>query len=357
MIERRNVWSTRRAWALILGFLVAFVVTTLSIHRLVPWPEEFGLRAKFEYYRDHKDEFDAIYVGSSRLFRGLEPAIVDAEMAQRGHPIRSFNLGFGGMTTFEQDFVLRQTVGLKSSKLRWIFFEGGPWDPADYFLSNKFTSRSIFWHDNYGTLQALHSVVLAKKPPLEKWLIAYTHLQLWAMKTNNMGQGKAVVSSLLGITNDSALRGLSDETVAEGLGYQALEDVPSADPDAAHKALMERRSDFESRIARIPAWNAQELDVESYNFDALRAQYQLAREANATLVYILPPNHEGNSDRLRLHERGDIPILFDYSDPAKYPEFFQIEKRFDQMHLNKDGALLFSRQFAADFAEQWKKAQ
>jgi hypothetical protein len=49
---------------------------------------------------------------------------------------------------------------------------------------------------------------------------------------------------------------------------------------------------------------------------------------------------------------GDRPPLFDYDDPAKYPELFAIENRTDVDHLNVPGAILFSKMLADRIAAQ-----
>src|SRR5262245_19965519 len=84
--------------------VVSFGIVAIGLRQLVPWPEEYGLRAKYDWYRDHKDEFDGVFIGSSRVFRGFDPLVVDGELATRGVPARTFNLGVGGMVTFEMDF-------------------------------------------------------------------------------------------------------------------------------------------------------------------------------------------------------------------------------------------------------------
>jgi hypothetical protein len=69
--------------------VASFLLVASGVHSLRPWPSEYGLRAKFEYFAEHKDEFDAVFVGSSVTAYGVIPGTFDAVMRERGRPMRS----------------------------------------------------------------------------------------------------------------------------------------------------------------------------------------------------------------------------------------------------------------------------
>src|SRR5262249_23207012 len=79
----------------------AFLLVAAAIRPLVPWPVEYGLRAKVEYWKQHEDRFDTVFFGSSYTHRGVRPDVVDAELARRGAPQTSFNFGVQGMGFYE----------------------------------------------------------------------------------------------------------------------------------------------------------------------------------------------------------------------------------------------------------------
>lgn len=336
-------------------FLVAlalgsFFSVAALVRALVPWPEEYGLRAKFEHFRAHKDEFDAIYLGSSRYFRSFDPTVIDAEFAARGIELRSFNFGVGGMVSFEMDHVLREIVALRPARLKWIFFEGGPWDPTIFFIGNTWSTRSIHWHDVAGTRTVLRSIAVADLPFLRKLDLYWTHLRLHGMKVTSMAQSPRLVAAALGSTEDPLKRALSPEDLEIRRGFQALDELVDVEAQDWRQTLVDDPTRFERAVAAIPAWNSAPLDVEHYDFAALRAQLDLVRSIGARLVFVIPPQNEGAADRLRLHERGDIEDLIDFNSPERYPQFFRYENRFDERHLNRAGAREFSRLFAAEAA-------
>jgi len=55
-----------------LGF-VAFIGTCLLIDSLLPEPGITGVSSKLRYYEAHKDEFDAVFIGTSRIYHQVSP--------------------------------------------------------------------------------------------------------------------------------------------------------------------------------------------------------------------------------------------------------------------------------------------
>jgi hypothetical protein len=347
---------TRRVFLCALA-AVSFCAVAVGVRQLVPWPEEYGLRAKYDYFREHKDEFDGVLIGSSRVFRGFDPRVIDEELASRGIPFRSFNIGVGGMVTFEMDFLLRNVAALKPARMRWMFFEGGHWDPATYFLGNTWSTRSIFWHDVHGTREVLRSIHRADLPVMQKIELAWTHLRLFGMKQTNMAQGKRIVLNLLGVSEDPLKRALSPAELEKGRGYQALDEFINDEARAWRDNPVDEPPNFQIAVDRVVEQNTHAVAFERYNFEALRAEYAAAKAIGARLVIVIPPMNEGAPDRLRLHERGEIPYLIDLNSPERFPQFFKVENRFDEQHMNGEGARDLSRLFAAELAALLERAR
>ena len=73
--------------------LVAFVATSLFLHALLPPPVPEGIAAKLEFFAQHKDEFDTLVVGTSRVYYSVSPEIFDKTTRENGLPTRTFNFG------------------------------------------------------------------------------------------------------------------------------------------------------------------------------------------------------------------------------------------------------------------------
>ena len=62
---------------------------------------------KLAYFARHKDEYDAVFVGSSRVYRQIAPGVFDRQVAaSTGRAMRSFNLGAPSMFLPESLYVI-----------------------------------------------------------------------------------------------------------------------------------------------------------------------------------------------------------------------------------------------------------
>ena len=81
--------------------LFAFIAGCLAIHHFTPWPRMNEISEKLAYFSRHKDEFDVLFIGSSRVYRGVVPQVFDATLLSRGIASTSLNLGIDGMNVPE----------------------------------------------------------------------------------------------------------------------------------------------------------------------------------------------------------------------------------------------------------------
>ena len=70
----------------------------------------------------------------------------------------------------------------------------------------------------------------------------------------------------------------------------------------------------------------------------------LARRFGAELVLVAPPTVGAAFAPLP----GSGFLFLDFSSPARYPELFAVEHRYDRSHLNREGAVLYSRLLARE---------
>ncbi len=351
--DRRQ--SVRALLKLFLPALAAFVALAVTLALRAPWPEEYGYAAKLEFFEEHKDEFDVVYFGSSRVFRGIDPRIVDAELAAAGVPARSFNLAVGGMGAFETDYLLQRIAEMKPARLRWIIFEGLAFDPTFIRTENVHAARTVFWHTPAETKYALQATSRLDTSWFDKLSLGVTHVQLLLWKYANYGSGQSFVAAITGESRDPYGRALTPEQLADGRGYQALETMSDKDDALLRANLLANRKAIEEQIAQMTKKRSERPDLSDYDLDALRAQYRAAESMGARLVYLLFAAVEAPPEILALHERGDIPLLFDFYDPERFPKMFDLELYFDAGHLNREGAVEFSKLLGATLAEQMKR--
>src|SRR2546430_2168218 len=88
--------------------LAAFLATSAVIHSLLPPIIPKGIAAKLKFFTEHKDEFDTVIVGTSRLYYSASPEIFDATTRENGLTTHTFNFGIDGMHPPENFYVLEQ---------------------------------------------------------------------------------------------------------------------------------------------------------------------------------------------------------------------------------------------------------
>jgi len=95
--------------------------------------ENFG--PKFQWFDEHRDDFEIVFVGSSRIAHGISPKLFDETAGEHGHQWRSFNLGRDKMKQDECLALARHEAALRPRKLQYLFLElqttaggaGGDW--------------------------------------------------------------------------------------------------------------------------------------------------------------------------------------------------------------------------------------
>ena len=72
------------------------------------------------------------------------------------------------------------------------------------------------------------------------------------------------------------------------------------------------------------------------------------------VAFILSPNL--GDARMKKKVRGEPPLrFFDFNDPAKYPELYKPDMRYDRGHLTYVGSQIFTRKLAAKVAARLEK--
>ena len=102
------------------------------------------VRDKIEYLARHGDEYDVLFVGSSRIHSQVMPAIFDRVASENGVPVKSFNAGIAGMNSPEDGYFLEEILRLPHRRLRWVFVELARLGTG---LDREETSRFGYWHD------------------------------------------------------------------------------------------------------------------------------------------------------------------------------------------------------------------
>ncbi len=343
----------KRRLVLILLTLASFVPASLLMGALVPWPSEYGVRSKWDWWVEHKQDYDAVFVGSSVTAYGLIPPGFDGRMEEHGYQSHSFNLGIGGMTRFEADHMVRAVLAEAPPNLKYIFIEVSSWNPRIYPTRFTFSPRMLYWHTPEMTLDTLRACAEMPAPAKgEDWRLdsAKIHTQLMLDKLTGKGQGPRLVSALLGLDKDELLP--SDEDLAVMSGYVDLDHIEGENWDKWRANFLAGLKQYTERVRAIPAANAAQIPLEGHRAIAwFQKQIDAAHAAGVEPIFYFGPYASSSPLPYRLAEAGLLPVFLGFNQPDKYPMLYRFENHFDENHLSRRGAEIFSKMMADGFAE------
>ncbi|HEX8311651.1 MAG TPA: hypothetical protein VF614_10060 [Chthoniobacteraceae bacterium] len=319
------------------------------IGRQLPVPDVPSLTPKLQYLSEHRDNFDTLFIGSSRIYHQVLPSVFDEKMQALGVATKSFNLGIAGMRPPEDSYVFDQVRKMKPRNLRWVFIEaGGLRFPID--RDKKGTVRAVYWHDFERTLLLLrfapsHQSDWNIDKLLDTSRIVGDHLALFARQFSNIGRAGVITSRL--VTNKKQkihLRALGEKLD----GFRA-----TGQPEEIREV---ERIQLEKELAALRVEPSEIRYDKKISQVAVDRLFRRIRAMGAEPVLVIPPTTSGS----RFYPAPWIqpqPLVLDYSDIDQYPELFEPRHRLDHAHLNLAGGKVFTEYLARDFAAALRARQ
>ncbi len=294
--------------------------------------------------------FDIAFLGSSRVYRHVNPRVVDRELASPLGRAETVNLGVPGLTVAEQFDLVAQWLGSFSSPPRYVVVE--PILNASLDADNLDSERVIRFHRPHDTAFLLRFTAGARMTARRKVLYSARHLQAFGYYWLNYGKIAALLRR-----PDS--RAYLDPTLA---GFMPLGD--DIDPALAPRESSILAPDFLARRIDDALRTGDVADLAPVEVEVLVRLVRAVRRLGVRPILFLPPRLEwdrrGGSPVLVFSEgrairravAADLPEvpLLDYTDPREFPEFYRAELWYDATHLGTTGAEQFSRRLGADLA-------
>jgi hypothetical protein len=322
--------------ALVVGgsFLVAAAGAALFIEPRLPSPSVPDIGARLQYYAEHKEDYDTVFIGSSRFRHHIIPHEFDLATTAGRVPTHSFNLGYSGMWPPESFYFLREVLALHPKKLHWIFIElmdyrFGEWE------NKPLTMRSVYWHDRQHTAMILRVMAESPLPLGEKCRQLATHLKLFVRRMLNPGSAADWLENRYFPTKSHS----KPDWVARA-GFDPEEQggawTPAASAELAEQVEAVKRS-LPPQPLR-PGFSAAFQDLLG---DLHRAAVQP--------IFIISPTVRP-AENLALGLPADLTI-FRFNQPEIYPRLYVPETHYNIGHLNEAGAHEFTRLLAQGFVE------
>ena len=322
--------------------LLALIATSALFHTLLPPLIPKGVAAKLEFFAQHKDNFDTIFVGTSSIYYSVSPEIFDRTTQENGLPTRSFNFGIDAMHPPENFYVLEQILRTKPTNLKWVFVEAA--NVETKLIKVLGTERAVYWHDWPRTALALRKALNprgnAKWYMISRlWVVRRdlaVHIKLFAQRFANVGRGMDLFSLR---KEDRALEA-ERELGPRRDGYRVAGAAMSAE-NAAH---------FQRRLAQEIA-EARPKPLDLYADEAYREFGQRFRALGATPLFVVPPLIYQSPVSFREPPPPPGPLLA-FNHAASFPMFFDTKFRIDDTHLTPEAAEEFTRLLAQELVRQ-----
>lgn len=314
-------------------------------------PGDRGLAAaKLDHWCSHADAYDTLFVGSSRVYRNVDPVLFDESTARAASPTSSFDLGLPGMSFLEALHTSHALLDARPAALRTLVVELLP-SSVDIPGRNAESARVRAWHDLRTTRAAVRLASGLDDTFAARLDAGLEHVALWAGRALHQGSGRRRFEELFDGRYDAETRAVLPR-VLEGRGHLALED--DDDPRVAA-----RRARFLDEVdalrARNAAFVAGTLDDVPTDPTALELLAELARRAQGLgvrLVLVAMPVHRRFEAERDAVAAGRLPAdLVVLADPVGHPELYAPERHFDANHLDREGTARLTELLAARIVE------
>ncbi len=286
------------------------------------------------------EPFDVLFLGSSHINSGFDPAAFDAEMAAAGFPTHSYNFGVAAMTPPMIGQILERILESDAPLPRTLFLEfhwnlGSAEDASQVPATEYFIS----WHDATATLAALAAQLLTFDQPWYRMQRAGVHLSAFAAQLTAFHQGRKWWRH----RGPAPLR--PNEVVSEKIAM--------ADGYFKRNSFLRDREKYSSLLSAFEAERAQPQPWNAGDYARALCHEAVVREARAhgievvTVIFpILEPLGPAVLDTL------SEPV-FRFDDPQQYPNLYGADYRWNTGHFNVTGAAHFSRLLARQLLE-WR---
>ena len=324
-----------------LGFVAVSVPLSLGLRAASPMPDMLVLSPKLEAYRAAPEQYDTVFIGTSRTFYHIVPDEVERGAAEAGCPDwKVFNFGVFGLSGTEEDWLTQQVLDAGGDSIKRIVIE----DPLqnERTLSGVLNSRARYFQGPQfwaGHLDALNT--FPESLPKRAFRGGLLALGI-GYDLSGVGRGAELAfppaKPAEPVTLDMDMDGF------EALGSKTTPD------------LLARRADFENNPQQFTDYLAR-YGTSSGEDISLRAQY-LAKRLDGlkakgldAALYISPDL--GELDRTprtgeAVRALGDYQVL-NFNRPDVYPTLFQRDLWYDFSHLGGTGARKLSAQVGREY--------
>ncbi|MEH2225041.1 hypothetical protein [Nostoc sp.] len=357
------------------GYSLIFIITIIFssglLNVILPYYKTIQnlgeISVKWQYLTEHKDDYDAIFLGPSTTYFGVIPKLFDKYMTTEGKSVKSFNFGIAGANVSELDFYLQKILALEPANLKWIFLDCS----VDLFTNIGSTSaQEIYWHTPRKTLENFQLIL---ESSIDSWKVKlpyiYANFQSFIYRWLGIGQlstlwQEAILN--LDLSNSDPLAKVSEDRLIQESGYYAIDWQEKAEKwktifranglDTYQKNLKNEQT----KLANLNSENTFNEPSTIYGAKMMKniasriEQQQQINNKKMEAIFFIPPILEADSNPsaiYRAYKSGYIETLFSFNNPNNFTNLYELDRRIDSAHLNNQGAEEFTVLLASQFSQ------
>jgi hypothetical protein len=323
--------------------VVLFSLALAALLRLVdtvsPAPTTTAATAKLRQFRDEAQAYDTIFVGNSHVYRHLVPRLFDAEMAERGHEVHSYNLAAPGMTFPEMDYVIRQAIEADEGLRRVVIGASVGWHGHEENLQSE---RSVAWHDARGTWLASTLILHGEGSLVQRNDVVNQHLSVFFSRETRHGRALDWLRAHFGHPPPPF------DLSGHERGFLALDEDPDPSLDLRRGQFVRHRAEFRADVKRLRRRGREWIALKPSERDELQDLVHRLRQRGIEVVFFHPPLVDREVPAWQ-EAVPEVPY-FVFNDPQRFGPLYQVPRRFDRNHMNSRGAAAFTRVLADSIA-------
>jgi len=326
---------------LLFGLVLLFVLFLSDRHLPYYWGND-GLVSKMNKVIADEYRYDTYFVGSSRMYRHIQPSLFDS---LNNGKTRSFNLSYSGTKAPETYHFLKHFIEECGDNTKYIFVELSV--ITDLAEVNRNSLRAKYCLD-FQTYKTAFAACLQNKRYETAWNYTISYLnKVWKM--DMLGSiwkfdGKTYYPKALGPQGDGYY-GLEEEMTDAGTRDSTF--IKRLDNFFADTTTLTKR--YETTIKEYKKNKSFRLAAPA-NVAQINRLIRQAEGKDIHLIFVLQPRNPG---LLSLYNALPEAHKIDMCNPVKYPEFYLAKYTFDVGHFNSAGAELFTRALAENVAQRF----
>jgi hypothetical protein len=282
----------------------------------------------------HADDYDVAVIGSSMIGVGFREEPFEQRLREKhDRNLRVFGLGMGGLHGAELDFYVHQILEVGGPRLRWLLVDITLNQEPRMAETNWYTERELTWQTPRQFAIVATQVAARDDSFLTKLETLWPYTRHLALNVLNVGRA---LPALRGFDRRNLpVVDAPEESAAKAEQRRARKDAKSA-------KYMQRPERHASAVRKLIAKRRRPQERDN----ALQATWRDAAAARGVeLAYIVGPGLGYAAFSAEVAGEPDLRV-FDFNDPRKYPRLYEIENRYDGMHLTERGAREFSLELA-----------